>query len=176
MGIRRTFDAVEVHEGEPMRVITGGVPYIPGNTLMEQRNWLIRHDDQIRKLMLTEPRGIPASVVSLLVPPKNPKASAAAIFMCGEEYPLCSGATVMATVTVLLETGLLPMQEPVTEFELEVPAGLMHIHAECKNGKVINTTFTNQPAFSVYLDAEVEVPTLGRVRTDVAWEDAFLRL
>ena len=176
MGIRRTFDAVEVHEGEPMRVITGGVPYIPGNPLMEQRNWLIRHDDQIRKLMLTEPRGIPASVVSLLVPPKNPKASAAAIFMCGEEYPLCSGATVMATVTVLLETGLLPMQEPVTEFELEVPAGLMHIHAECKNGKVINTTFTNQPAFSVYLDAEVEVPTLGRVRTDVAWGGCFFTI
>ncbi|POP35027.1 hypothetical protein C3B58_00090 [Lactonifactor longoviformis] len=173
MRIKRMFNAVEVHEGEPMRVITGGVPYIPGSTLAEQRLWLMENDDQIRKLMLTEPRGIPASVVSLIVPAKDPRADVGAIFMCGAEYPMVSGATVMATATALLETGMLPMQEPVTNFVLDTPAGPLDVKAECRDGKVISSSFINVPSFAVYLDREIDVPTLGKVKVDVAWGGCF---
>lgn len=169
MGFRRMFDAVEVHEGEPMRVIISGVPHIPGNTLAEQEAYLQEHDKQILGLMLKEPRAMPASVVSMLVPPKHPDAQAATLFACGDEWTLHSGATVMATATALLETGLIPMQEPVTEFNLEIPAGLVPIRAECKNGKVTSCTFTSLPTFVGGLDQEVHVPGMGRVLIDVAW-------
>ena len=44
------------------------------------------------------------------------------------EYPVMSGGNTISVATVLLETGMLPMQEPVTEFQLEAPAGLIGIN------------------------------------------------
>src|SRR5262245_15667363 len=76
VGFKRIIHAVETHSGEPMRVITGGVPNIPGNTVYEQMKWLQQNDDQIRLLMLREPRGYPAVCCNLIVPPKHPDALA----------------------------------------------------------------------------------------------------
>jgi proline racemase len=173
MAFKRMFDAVEFHEGEPMRVITSGVPSIPGDSVYEMCQWLEKNDDQVRKLMLREPRGIPATCANLIVPAKDPKASAGYIIMEQTEYPMMSGGNTIAVATVLLETGLIPMKEPVTEFDLEAPAGLIHIKADCKNGKVTNVTFKNVPAFPVYLDKVIEVPHLGKVTVDVAWGGMF---
>lgn len=74
MTFKRTFHAVETHSGEPMRVITGGVPHIPGNTVYEQMKWLEKNDDHIRMLMLREPRGYPPLCCYLVVPAKHPDA------------------------------------------------------------------------------------------------------
>jgi proline racemase len=89
------------------------------------------------------------------------------------EYPVMSGGNTIAVATVLLETGMIPMHEPVTEFTLEAPAGLIGIKAECRGGKVTQVTFENVPAFAVYLDAVIDVPELGRVTVDVAWGGMF---
>lgn len=164
------FHAVETHSGEPMRVITGRVPHIPGNSVYEQMKWLETNDDQIRKLMLREPRGYPPVC---FVPPKHPDAKAGYIIMEQTEYPVMSGGNTISVATVLLETGLIPMVEPVTEFVLEAPAGLIGIKAECVNGKVTQVTFKNVPAFAVHLDAVIDVPTLGKVTVDVAWGGMF---
>jgi proline racemase len=75
--------------------------------------------------------------------------------------------------TVLLETGMLPMREPVTELVLEAPAGLINVKAECENGKVRSVSFRNVPAFAVHLDAELEVPKLGTLEVDVAYGGMF---
>ena len=173
MSFKRTFHAVETHAGEPMRVITGGVPHIPGNTVYEQMQWLKKNDDQVRLLMLREPRGYPPLCCNLIVPPKHPDAVAGYIIMEQVEYPLMSGGNTLSVATVLLETGMIPMQEPVTEFTLEAPAGLIGIKAECHNGKVTNVTFKNVPAFAVHLDAVIDVPNLGKVTVDVAWGGMF---
>jgi proline racemase len=84
-----------------------------------------------------------------------------------------SGGNTISVATVLLETGMIPMKEPVTEFNLEAPAGLIGIRAECHNGKVTNVTFKNVPAFAAYLDAVIDVPELGKVTVDVAWGGMF---
>src|SRR5262245_7582047 len=84
-----------------------------------------------------------------------------------------SGGNTIAVATVLLETGMIPMQEPVTEFTLEAPAGLIAIRAECRNGKVKQVTFENVPAFCAYRDAVIDVPELGKVTVDVAWGGMF---
>lgn len=167
------FHAVETHAGEPMRVITGGVPHIPGNTVYEQMKWLEKNDDQIRHLMLREPRGYPPVCCNLIVPAKHPDAAAGYIIMEQVEYPVMSGGNTISVVTVLLETGMLPMTEPVTEFQLEAPAGLIGIRAECKDGKVTQVTFKNVPAFAAHLDAVIDVPTLGKVTVDVGWGGMF---
>lgn len=169
--------AVETHAGEPMRVITGGVPHIPGDTVYEQMKWLEENDDQIRKLMLNEPRGYPPLCCNLIVPPKHPDAAAGYIIMEHVEYPVMSGGNTIAVATVMLETGMIPMQEPVTEFNLEAPAGLIAVRAECSNGKVNQVTFTNVPAFAAYTDTWIDVPHIGhgveKVKVDVAWGGMF---
>lgn len=171
--MRRMIQSVEAHSGEPMRVITGGVPHVPGESVYEQAKWLQANDDQLRTLMLREPRGYPPQCCNLIVPPKHPDADAGFIIMEQVEYPMMSGGNTIAVATVLLETGMIAMREPVTEFVLEAPAGLIAITARCSGGRVLSVTFENVPAFSVYRDAVIEVPELGQVQVDVAWGGMF---
>ena len=173
MGFKRTINAVDTHSGIPMRVITGGVPHIPGTTVYEKMLWLEKNDDQLRKLMLREPRGYPPSCCNLIVPPCPPEADAGFIIMEQIEYPMMSGGNTISVVTVLLEMGLVPMREPVTDLVLEAPAGLIRVRADCKAGKVKSVTFQNVPAFAAHLDAVIEVPKLGRVMVDVGWGGMF---
>lgn len=173
MTFKRMINAVDTHSGIPMRVITGGVGHIPGTSVLEKMRWLEANDDQLRQLMLREPRGYPAHCCNLLVPPCHPEAQAGYIIMEQVEYPMMSGGNTIAVVTVLLETGILPMQEPVTELTLEAPAGLIRVRADCEGGKVKAVTFRNVPAFAAHLDAVIDVPHLGKVRVDVGWGGMF---
>jgi len=170
----RMITAVDAHAaGEPGRVITGGVMDVPGQTMLEKRDHLERHQDELRKLMLQEPRGYPALCCNVILPPTSPEADAGYVIMEHTEYPGMSGTNTICVATVLLETGILPMVEPVTELILEAPAGLIAVRAECRDGKVTQVTFRNVPAFAVHLAAKIEVPELGTVPVDVAYGGMF---
>lgn len=173
MTFKRTIHAVDTHSGIPMRVVTGGIPNIPGASSYEKMKWLQENDDGLRKLLLREPRGYPPSCCNIIVPPSNPEADAGFIIMEQVEYPVMSGGNTISVVTVLLEMGLLPMVEPITEIVLEAPAGLIRVTAQCQNGKVTGVTFKNVPAFAAHLDAMIDVPHLGKVKVDVAWGGMF---
>jgi proline racemase len=173
MGFKRTIHAVDTHIGEPMRVITGGVPKIPGDTMLAKMKYISENDDQLRLMMLREPRGYPPLCCNLICEPVNPIAQAGYIIMEQEEYPVMSGGNTISVATVLLETGMIQMQEPVTEMTLEAPAGLIHIRADCCAGKVTQVTFKNVPAFAAYLDTEIDVPHVGKVTVDVGWGGMF---
>jgi proline racemase len=173
MGFKRTIHAVDTHIGEPMRVITGGVPKIPGDTMLAKMKYISENDDQLRRMMLREPRGYPPLCCNLICEPVNPIAQAGYIIMEQEEYPVMSGGNTISVATVLLETGMIQMQEPVTEITLEAPAGLIHIRADCCAGKVNQVTFKNVPAFAAYLDTEIDVPHVGKVTVDVGWGGMF---
>lgn len=173
MAFKRTINAVDTHAGTPMRVVTGGIPNIPGKTVYDKMKWMEANDDGLRKLLLREPRGYPAHCCNIIVPPGHPEADAGYIIMEQIEYPVMSGGNTISVATVLLEMGLLPMKEPVTELTLEAPAGLIRITAECRNGKVKSVKFKNVPAFAAHLDALIDVPHLGKVRVDVGWGGMF---
>jgi proline racemase len=89
------------------------------------------------------------------------------------EYPPMSGTNTMCVTTVLIETGIVKATEPVTELVLETPAGLVHVTADVRDGKVTRVTFRNVPAFAVHVDAIVDVPEIGPVTVDVAWGGMF---
>ena len=174
MNISRVIQAVDAHAcGEHGRVIVGGVVDVPGATMFDKMCYLRDHADGLRKLMLREPRGYPAANCNLILPPVHPEADAGFIIMEQTEYPGMSGTNTICVVTVLLETGMLPMKEPLTELTLDTPAGLVRVQAECANGKVKRVTFRNVPAFAVYLDETIEVPHLGKVKVDVAYGGMF---
>ncbi|MBV8832926.1 MAG: proline racemase family protein, partial [Acidobacteriaceae bacterium] len=107
--------AVDAHAcGEPGRVITGGIPDVPGNTMFEKKTYLETHMDALRLCMLREPRGYPAANCNLLLPPTHPEADAGFVIMEQTEYPPMSGSNTICVVTVLLETGIVKATEPVT--------------------------------------------------------------
>ena len=166
--------AVDLHAcGEPGRVIVGGVRDVPGRSMFEKMQYLARHQDGLRLRMLREPRGYPAANCNLVLPPAHPDADAGFVIMEQVEYPPMSGTNTICVTTALLETGMIPMREPVTELTLEAPAGLIRVRAECRDGKVTQVAFRNVPAFAVHLDRTIDVPTLGRVTVDVAWGGMF---
>ena len=167
-------EAVDAHAaGEPGRVIVRGVEDVPGGTMFDKMTWLQANRDDLRLRMLREPRGYPAANCNLLLPSNDPLADAGYVIMEQVEYPGMSGTNTMCVVTVLLETGILPMAEPVTELTLEAPAGLIRVTADCRDGKVTGVTFRNVPAFATHLAVPVEVPQLGTVIVDVAYGGMF---
>src|SRR6188508_3331446 len=174
MRLARMLQAVDAHAaGEPGRVIVGGVLDVPGATMLEKARHLEHHGDGLRKLMLREPRGYPALCANVILPPTHPEAQAGYVIMEHVEYPGMSGSNTICVVTALLETGMLPMTEPVTDLVLEAPAGLIRVRATCAGGKVTGVTFRNVPAFATHLDVPVEVPQLGTVVVDVAYGGMF---
>jgi len=174
MRLSQMVSAIDLHAcGEPGRVIVGGVIDVPGRTMFEKMKHLERHADGLRRRMLREPRGYPALCCNVVLPPTRPEAQAGFVIMEQVEYPPMSGSNTICVATALLETGMVPMREPVTELVLEAPAGLIGVRAECANGKVTSVTFRNVPAYAAHLDAPVEVPHLGTVTVDVAWGGMF---
>lgn len=174
MEIAREIRSVEAHAcGEHGRVIVEGVRDVPGQTMYEKMAYLRDHEDGLRLRMLREPRGYPAANCNLILPSSHPEADAGFVIMEQVEYPGMSGTNTICVVTVLLETGMIRMAEPVTDLVLESPAGLIRVRAECHGGKVTRVTFMNVPAFVTHLDAAVEVPTLGTVTVDVAYGGMF---
>ncbi len=174
MRLTNMISAVDAHAcGEHGRVIVGGVLDVPGSTMFEKMKYFEKHHDDLRQRMLREPRGYPAANCNIILPPTRPEADAGFIILEQTEYPPMSGTNTICVTTVLLETGMLPMKEPVTMLTLEAPAGLVKVRAEVNNSKVTQVTFENVPAFAVHLDAKVEVPNLGAVTVDVAYGGMF---
>ena len=174
MTISNMIHAVDLHAcGEPGRVIVGGVLDVPGETMFEKMQYFEQKADSLRLRMLREPRGYPAANCNLILPSNNPEAVAGFIIMEQTEYPGMSGTNTICVVTTLIETGMVEVNEPFTEFNLDTPAGLISIKAEVRNGKAINVTFENVPAFSVYSNKSIYVPEIGEVKVDVAYGGMF---
>lgn len=171
----RTIHVVSAHaEGEVGDVIVGGVAPPPGDTLWEQSRWLVE-DGALRNFVLNEPRGGVFRHVNLLVPPKHPEADAAFIIMEPEYNPPMSGSNSICVATVLLDSGILPMAEPVTTLTLEAPGGLIRVRAECRDGKAERIFVQNLPSFAGELDAALEVEGLGTLAVDTAYGgDSFV--
>ena len=171
----KTIQVISCHaEGEVGDVITGGVAPPPGNTIWEQRTF-IEKDETLRNFVLNEPRGGVFKHVNLLVPPKHPDADAAFIIMEPEDTPPMSGSNSICVSTVLLDAGIIPMQEPITNMTLEAPGGLVEVIARCKNGKAETISVQNLPSFADKLNVPLEVEGIGTIIVDTAYGgDSFV--
>src|SRR5690606_11131186 len=155
-------------EGEVGDVIVGGVAPPPGATIWEQSRF-IATDESLRNFVLNEPRGGVFRHVNLLVRPKDPRAQMGFIIMEPADTPPMSGSNSICVSTVLLDTGIIPMQEPVTHMVLEATGGLIEVEAECRNGKAERISVRNVASFADKLDASLEVEGLGTLTVDTAY-------
>lgn len=171
----KTVHVISCHaEGEVGDVIVGGVTPPPGETLWEQRRF-IAEDQTLRNFVLNEPRGGVFRHVNLLVPPKHPEADAAFIIMEPEDTPPMSGSNSICVSTVLLDGGIIPMQEPETFMTLEAPGGLVEVRAECRDGKAQRIFVQNLPSFADQMAVPLEVEGVGTLTVDTAYGgDSFV--
>jgi len=163
--------AVDSHtEGMPTRVITGGVGVIPGETMADKRLNFIKNHDHIRRLLVNEPRGHAAMSGAILQPPTRPDADWGVLYIeVSGCLPMCGHGTI-GVATVLVETGMVEVTEPVTTVRLDTPAGLVLAEYDTRTKLV---TIRNVPAYAHELDAVVDVPGLGEVRYDLAYGGNF---
>lgn len=171
----RVVHVVHCHaEGEVGDVVVGGIQPPPGNSLWEQSR-SIANDGELRNFLLNEPRGGVFRHVNLLVPPFDERAHAGFIIMEPEDTPPMSGSNSLCVAAVLLQTGQVPMAEPVTEVRLEAPAGVVSIEAACSGGEVQSLSLTNVPSFVERRDEILRVDGLGDIRVDTAFGgDSFV--
>lgn len=170
MRLQNVLHLVNCHtEGVVCDVLVGGMPKIPGRTMIEKKRYFLENLDHLRTLLLLEPRGAVTQNVNVIVPATDDRAEWGLLILEAEEIADMSGGNIIAVATVLLETGMVAATEPVTHFSLETPAGLIEITAHVDNGKAYDVSFTNQPAFVAVRDAHIEVPNIGTLRVDVSW-------
>jgi proline racemase len=159
--------------GEPFRVITGGFPELPGDTILARRRYAREHLDHLRTSLMWEPRGHADMYGCIVTRPVSPEADIGVLFMHNEGYSTMCGHGIIAMTKVALETGLVPMTEPETRVGIDSPAGLVTAYGRVENGTVTSVRFHNVPSFALALDETVDVPGMGRVRYDIAFGGAF---
>ncbi|MFI6346982.1 proline racemase family protein [Streptomyces sp. NPDC050560] len=170
----RTLSAVDSHtEGMPTRVVTGGVPALPGATMAERRAYAVGHLDGLRRFLMDEPRGHPAMSGALLQPPIREDADWGVVYIEVSGFlPMCGHGTV-GVATVLVETGMVEVREPETVVRLDTPAGLVEARVAVRDGAAEHVTLRNVDAFALDLGAKVEVPGIGEVTYDMAYGGNF---
>lgn len=174
MRSNRVFHAVDSHtEGMPTRVITGGVGVIPGATMFDRRRYFLDNLDHIRKLLMNEPRGHSAMSGAILQPPTRPDADFGVLYIeVSGCLPMCGHGTI-GVATVLVETGMVEVKEPVTTIRLDTPAGLVVVDVRVEDGSAKAVTLRNVPSFALALDRTVKVAGWGEVAYDVAFGGNF---
>jgi proline racemase len=176
MRFERIISTIDAHAaGEPLRIITVGVPPLPGGTILERRRFMAEHYDHLRRTLLFEPRGHADMYGAVLTPPVTPGADFGVLFLTNEGYSTMCGHGVIALTTALLETGMLPRREPQTEVVYDSPAGLIRACATVEGDRVTAVAFRNVPSFRFARGMEVET-SRGTVRADVSFGGAFYAL
>lgn len=174
MSLKVTLEAIEVHaEGEPSRVITSAADLVQGDTMAERFDYCRAELDGLRRLILHEPRGYPGLCAVFVLPPVNPGSDFGVVVLEQGGFTPMSGSNTMCTVTALLESGRIPMIEPVTEVRIDTAVGTVTTHASVSGGKVTSVTIVNVPAFVVGLDVQLEVREFGRVPVDLLFGGQF---
>ena len=177
MKFSRSIHAVDSHTmGEPTRVVVGGVPQIPGKTMPEKKKYLEDHLDYLRTAIMLEPRGHNDMFGSIVTTACNPEADFGIIFMDGGGYLNMCGHGSIGAATVAVETGIVPMKEPVTEVNMEAPAGLIRAKVQVKNEKVQEVSIVNVPAFLYKADQQIDLPGYGKITFDISFGGSFFAI
>ena len=159
--------------GEPLRVITGGLPPIPGDTILAKRRFLRENLDHLRTALMWEPRGHADMYGCIVTEPVTPDGTLGVLFLHNEGYSTMCGHGVIALATVALDTRMLELPGDKVVVKMDTPAGRVTAYARRERGRVTEVAFHNVPSFVYALDRAVDVPGIGHVRYDVAFGGAF---
>ncbi|MCL4846443.1 MAG: proline racemase family protein [Acidobacteria bacterium] len=165
---------IDAHTGgEPLRIVTGGLPEIPGSTMIERRRYFRTHLDHVRQVLINEPRGHREMYGCVVTPPVTPGADFGVLFLHNEGYSTMCGHGIIAVATVAVETGFVAATGGETALAIDTPAGLVRARVLRPPGEPASVAFVNVPSFVAVRDATVDVAGVGGVRYDLAFGGAF---
>jgi trans-L-3-hydroxyproline dehydratase len=165
---------IEAHAaGEPLRVITGGFPPFPGETILAKRRFLRENLDDLRKTLMWEPRGHADMYGCLITEPVRPGSHLGVLFLHNEGYSSMCGHGIIALTKVVLECGLAGVPKNAKVRKIDTPAGLVEAKPRWEKGRVKEVSFINVPSFVYALDHRLDVPGVGRIGCDIAFGGAF---
>ena len=154
-------------EGEPTRLLVGGIGPLPGDSIKDKRDAFASHHDHIRKLLTREPRGHRGIMGAVLTEPVSPDGRFGLFYMDARRYPyLCGHATIGAVVT-LIEVGALGAEDGQTRITVDTPSGALHAHTRIVNGRVQSVAIDMVPSFVFDTDQPLDVPGFGRMTVDL---------
>lgn len=166
--------AIDVHAaGEPGRVLIDSHLLVEGATMAERLQYCREHLDDLRLLLLHEPRGYPGLCAVLVVPPVEPDSDFGIVVLEQGGFRPMSGSNLICAVTALVETGLVTAREPVTQLRVDTAVGTVAVRADIANGRAVGIAFDNVPAFVVALDHPLELPDYGTVPVDIVFGGQF---
>lgn len=166
----RVIEAVDSHtEGEPTRVVTGGLGAVPGDTMAAKSAFLRENCDEVRRALVNEPRGHDAIVLAYLTDPVTENAQAGVVFANDDGYLGMCGHGTIGVATVLARLGLVEIGDPSTDLILDTPAGQISATVRSEAGVPRSVAFRNVPSFVHREGIPVSVPDLGDVTVDTAY-------
>ena len=173
MNLRRVYSTIDAHGGgQPLRIVTSGVPTLRGTNYRARRESLRRDHDAVRTTLLHEPRGHADMYGAVLVTPTTEEADYGVVFMTNEGYSTMCGHGIIALTTALIDTGTVPVSEGDTRITFETPAGLINARASVADGRVRDVRFRNVPAFRLAKALAIEIDG-NAVEVDVAFGGAW---
>ncbi len=174
MRLTTSINVIDTHAaGCPIRILTGGLPRLRGRTMLDKMMDMQRNHDWIRTMTMQEPRGHREMVGAVLTEPLDPAADVGVFYIDSGWYaPMCGAGTV-ALGQALVEAGIVPMKEPVTEVRMETPAGLVTAYARVKDGLVESVEFENIESFIYKEGLSLDLPGHGRVAFDIRYGGNF---
>lgn len=177
MNFTKSIHTIDSHTmGEPTRIVVGGIPNIPGDTMAEKKAFLEKEMDAVRTTIMHEPRGHNDMFGSIILAPTHKEADFGIIFMDGGGYLNMCGHGSIGAITVAIETGMVERKEPFTEVAMDTPAGLIRGKARIENGRVKEVSIVNVPAFLYKKDVVINVPDIGDVILDISFGGSFFAI
>ena len=174
MKIRNIITAIDTNTGgQPTRTVIGGIPYIPGNTMLEKMIYMKENKDWIRQFLMLEPRGNEVMSGAYLTSPCSTEADIGVIYIeVGCYLPMCGHDTI-GVVTALIESGMFEAKEPFTYITLDTPAGVVKAKAEVESNSVKNVSFDNVPSFMFKENIEIDIPNFNNLNIDIGYGGNF---
>jgi len=178
MKIKRVLHVVDSHTaGEPTRIIVDGFPKVQGQTMAERMEYLKTHLDWIRKSLMREPRAHRDMFGGILLPPIDPTAHAAVIYMDGGLYYNMCGHASLGICAMMVETGRVEITGSETIVRLETPAGIVEGTVTTgSDGQVTGVSLVDVPSFAWALDQKINVPGYGAVTVDISYGGNFFAI
>ncbi|MFC9549948.1 proline racemase family protein [Rhodococcus sp. NPDC056960] len=177
------FKVIDVHSsGAPCRIVIDGLDQlgIQGSTMLEKKKYIEQNLDWFRTALLKEPRGNVALNADLVLPPCDERADVGLVILNQRPIaPLMSGGNILAFLTAILESGVVPVNpdSDITTVNVDTPAGLVTATAKIgPAGKVEHVTVANVPSYATHLDVPLQIPGVGTVTADIAYGGMFYAL
>ncbi len=174
MRFKHYISCIDAHTaGEPLRIVTSGLPPIIGNTILEKRDYLLNNYDNLRKMLMLEPRGHSGMYGCILVPAVTEDGDFGVLFTHNEGLSSMCGHGIIGVTKVVLETGIMIAKEGVNIVKIDTPAGRVTAFADVKDGEVIKVRFQNVPCFVYAENISINIKGIGDILTDIAYCGAF---